>query len=196
MSLFCFMMDFFTLPTSITIGDRTHEIRTDFRVILEIISMLSDPDLDNADKTEALLEMFYVNPEEIEDYQTAVDMAFQFIDNSRRENKKNSPKLTDWEQDFNFYISPVNHVLGYDARSVAYDVETNTGGLHWWTFLSAFMEISNDCLYSQIISIRDKQARHKPLDKSEKDWARRNADIIRIKTTYSAAEEAILKEWT
>ena len=39
----------------------------DFRVILEIFVMLDDPDLSDADKTEALLRMFYVNhPSEAE----------------------------------------------------------------------------------------------------------------------------------
>ena len=186
----------YDLPTSVSFGEETHEIRTDFRVILDIITMLSDSELTNDDKAEALLEMFYVAPEEIFDRRAAVKAAFSFMDNSGREKQKKSPKLTDWEQDFNYIISPINRVLGYDPRGVRYDMETNTGGVHWWTFLAAFMEIGPDCLYSQIVNIREKQARGKQLDKAERDWARRNADIIKIKTTYSSAEEALLKEWT
>ena len=48
----------FDLPTSVTVSGCEYPIRTDFRVILEIFVMLDDPDLTDADKTEALLRMF------------------------------------------------------------------------------------------------------------------------------------------
>ena len=51
----------FSLPNSVSINGIEYRIRTDFRVILEIFVMLDDPDLKDADKTEALLRMFYVD---------------------------------------------------------------------------------------------------------------------------------------
>ena len=48
----------FSLPTTVEIDGRSYEIRTDFRTILEIFTMLDDPNLTDADKTEALLRMF------------------------------------------------------------------------------------------------------------------------------------------
>lgn len=185
----------FTLPKKVTVGEREYDIRYDFRVILEIITMLEDPDLDGMDKTEALLEMFFMEPESISDIKGAVDACFDFIDNSQRKKKK-SPRLTDWEQDFEYIIAPVNRVLGFDARGVEYDPVTNTGGVHWWTFMSAYMEIGGDCLYSQIVSIRDKQSRHKKLEKYEREWLRRNSDLVSFRNKYSDAEEQLLKEWT
>ena len=159
------------------------------------MTMLKDDELTGEDKTEALLDMFYLAPERIRNIQRAVEACFEFIDNSKRQNKKN-PRLMDWEQDFEYIIAPVNRVLGFESRSVEYDPETNTGGVHWWTFLAAFMEIGGDCLYSQIVSIRDKQARKKKLEKYEKDWLKRNYDLVRIKTNYTEADEQLLKEWT
>ena len=50
------------LPTSVEIGGESYEIRTDFRVILDIFVMLSDPDLSGADRAEGILQMFYVSP--------------------------------------------------------------------------------------------------------------------------------------
>ena len=50
----------FSLPDSVTVSGTEHPIRTDFRVILEIFVMLDDPDLNDADKTEALIRMFYI----------------------------------------------------------------------------------------------------------------------------------------
>ena len=48
----------FELQESVTIDGSSYSIRTDFRVILEIFVMLNDPDLDDGDKTEALMQMF------------------------------------------------------------------------------------------------------------------------------------------
>lgn len=185
----------FTLPTTVSFGDETHEIRYDFRVILEIITMLSDKELDGADKTEALLDMFYLNPDEITDVQGAVNACFEFIENTKRKKTK-SPRLMDWEQDFEYIIAPVNRVLGFESRSVEYDAEKNTGGVHWWTFLSAYMEIGGDCLFSQIVSIREKQARRKKLEKYERDWLRRNGDLVRLRADYTSAENDLINEWT
>lgn len=184
------------LPKSVEIDGEQFSIRYDYRVILEIITMLDDSELDGADKTEALIKMFYLEPDKIINANSAINACFDFIDAGSKRQRKKSPRLTDWEQDFEFIIAPVNRVLGYDARGVDYDPIENTGGLHWWTFLSAYMEIGGDCLFSQIVSIRDKQARKKKLEKHEREWLRRNGDLVRIKPRYSAEEDELVKEWT
>lgn len=53
------------LPTSVEIGGESYEIRTDFRVILDIFVMLSDPDLSGTDRAEGILQRFYVSPEDM-----------------------------------------------------------------------------------------------------------------------------------
>ena len=185
----------FGLPKSALIDGVEHPFRYDYRVILEIIVMLGDPDLSDSDKAEALLEMFYLYPDEIRDVKEAVNQCFLFIDHSDRPNVKR-PRLVDWEQDYEYIIAPVNRVLGYEAREVEYDPAANTGGLHWWTFLAAYMEIGGDCLFSQIVSIRDKRARKKKLEKYEKEWLKRNADLVNIKSRYSDEENELIKAWT
>lgn len=185
-----------TLPKTVEINGECYDIRYDFRVILEIIAMLNDPDLENEDKAEALLTMFYVNPEQLTDTRKAVDQCFRFIDCNSTRKAKRGPKLVDWEQDFDYIVAPVNRVLGYESRSVEYDQEANTGGVHWWTFLSAYMEIGNDSLFSQIVSIREKQAYHKKLEKGEREWARRNADLVALQQRFSESENALFDEWT
>ena len=49
----------FDLQQTVTVDGKKFKVRTDFRVILEIFVMLNDPDLDDGDKTEALMQMFY-----------------------------------------------------------------------------------------------------------------------------------------
>lgn len=185
----------YDLPKTAEIDGVQQGIRYDFRVILEIITMLQDPDLSGEEKTQCLLEMFYLDPEGIRDQRAAVEACFSFIDANSERQKKPRPKLTDWNQDFEYIIAPVNRVLGYESRAVAYDPEANTGGVHWWTFLAAYMEIGSDCLYSQIVSIRDKRQRRKKLEKYEKEWLKRNADIVNLKTNYTESENKLFEEW-
>ena len=109
---------------------------------------------------------------------------------------KQKDLLLDWEKDFELIIAPVNRVLGYEARAVPYDPVTGEGGLHWWTFLAAYMEIGTECTLSQVLTIRDKQARGKQLTKEEKKWLARNRDLVTLPTRYSGEDEALLEHWT
>ena len=185
----------YTIPKSVQINGTEYEIRYDFRVILEIIEMLNNPDLDQRDKGECLLLMFYLHPEQLrpEELEQAVRECYAFIDMGEKSSKK-SARLVDWEQDFNYIIAPVNRVLGFESRAVDYDMDTNTGGLHWWTFLGAYMEIGGDCLFSQIVNIRDKQARGKKLEKHEREWLTRNRNLVDMKSKFSEAENDYIKE--
>lgn len=173
------------LPTSVTIGKIEYKIRSDYRDILEIISVLNDPDYDERLKTIMVLTAFYAEPELIPAHklQEAMNVMFAFI--SQNDNTQNTPAGTvEWEQDFKYIIAPINRILGCEARSLDY--------MHWWTFLSAYLEIG-DCFFAQIVNIRNKRARNKKLDKAEQEFYKRNREIIDIKPRYNEAEEQMLK---
>lgn len=184
----------YSLPKTATVGGTELAIRYDFRVILTILEVLNDIELDDSDKAEAMLDLFYMNPEQIGNISEAINECYRFIDMGESSQKK-SPRVMDWEQDFRYIIAPINRVLGKECREIPYDYENNTGGLHWWTFMGAYMEIGGDCMFSQIVSIRDKQARGKKLEKHEKEWLRRNSDIVEFKQKFTEAENDLFKEW-
>lgn len=183
------------LPKSVDIGGEEFSVRYDYRVILEIFEALNDPELDDQDRAIAVLQMFYVDFDALTDYEGAIKACFEFINGSDAKEQKKGLRLVSWEQDFRYIVSPVNRVLGKEIRDIEYDPEANTGGLHWWTFLSAYMEIG-DCLFAQIVRIRDKKARGKRLDKAEQEFYRKNRDLIEIKTKYTESENDLIKMWT
>lgn len=186
----------YALPKSVVIGGRDFPIRYDYRVILDIFEAMNDPDLTDQERALAVLQMFYVDFDAVEDYEAAIRECFWFINGGKYEDSsKKKPRLVAWEQDFPYIAAPINRVLGYEIRAVEYDPETNTGGLHWWTFLSAYMEIG-DCLFAQVVGIRSKKARGKKLDASDQEFYRRNRDLVDIKARYTEAEEELLKQWT
>lgn len=190
-------MTSYRLQRSVTLGDRDYEIRTDYSVVMDIFEALRDPELTEQERAEAVLTMFYMEPETIpEEYlNDAVESCFAFLRGGRDTSKKNDPVLVDWKKDFPLIVAPVNRVLGYDIRNVDYDEETNAGGVHWHTVLSAYMEIG-DCFFAQIVGIRSKKARNKPLDKQDREFYRKNRELIDMETVYTEAEQDIMKEWT
>lgn len=179
----------YDLPKSLEVCGETYEIRSDYRAVLDICAALSDIELSDQEKAFVTLTVFYPDFETMpqDHYQEALKKCFWFIDcGSDEEPIKKAPKLVDWEQDFQYIISPINRVIGREIRSENY--------LHWWSFISAYHEIG-DCLFAQIVRIRDKKSRGKPLDKQEKEWYRKNRNLVDFKQSFADSEKEILEQW-
>lgn len=187
----------YDLPKHVLVGQQELEVRYDFRVILEIFEALNDPDLSDQERAFVVLQMFYLDFQQITDFEEAIKSLFWFINGGKNEenSQKKQPQIVSWEQDFPYIIAPVNRVLGYEARTVSYDPKSNTGGVHWWTFLSAYMEIG-ECLFAQIVAIRSKRARGKKLDKTDQEFYQKNRALIDIKRRYTEKEDDLVKLWT
>lgn len=184
------------LPKSVCIGGEKFEIRYDYRVILDIFEVLNDADLNDNARAYTVLNMFYMDFDSLTDYEAAVKECFRFINGgSIEEKQKRRVQLMSWAQDFQYIVAPVNRVLGYEMRAIDYDFAENTGGIHWWTFLSAYLEIG-DCLFAQIVRIRELKSKGKPLDKQDREFYRNNRDIIDLKVKVSDAENELIKQWT
>lgn len=179
----------YDLPKSLEIQGREYEIRSDYRAILDICMALSDNELSDNDKAVIALSIFYPSINEMphESLQEAIEKCFWFINGGEEKREKPGPKVMDWEQDFKLIAAPVNRVLGKEVREIEY--------LHWWSFLSAYMEIGGDCTFAQVVSIRDKQARGKKLEKHEKEWLKQNRALVEFKRKYTAADEALIDQW-
>ena len=179
----------FDLPTSVTICGTDYYIRSDYRAVLDICTALTDPDLSDQDKAVVMLDIFYPDLVDMpqEHIEEAVRKCFWFINCGEDEPaQQRGPKLVDWEQDFKHIVAPVNRVMGTEIRAIDY--------MHWWTFISAYYEIG-DCTFAQIVRIRDMLARGKQLDKTEREWYEKNRHLVDLKTTYTDAENELLKLW-
>lgn len=180
----------YDIPKSLEVCGTEYEIRSDFREVLDILEVLNDVELKEQERGVIVLLFFYPQFAEMppEHYQDAIEQCFWFINGGEYETKtdKNPPRLMDWQQDFQYIIAPVNRVIGHEIRADAY--------LHWWTFLSAYMEIG-ECTFSQIVHIRDAKNRGKKLDASDREWYQKNRKLVDIKTKYTSNEEELLKLW-
>lgn len=176
------------LPTSVDVCGTEYEIRSDYRAALDICAALSDLELDEQEKALVVLDVFYPKMSEIppDHYEEAIRRCFWFIGCGEKPGNQTAPKLVDWEQDFRYIVAPINRVMGTEIRAVDY--------LHWWTFIAAYHEIG-ECVFAQIIRIRDRLARGKTLDKSDREWYRQNRRLVDFESKYTEQENTILKQW-
>lgn len=177
------------LPTSVEVGGQEYKIRSDFRAILDIFCVLNDPELDEQERAYATLDIFYPDFEHMpqEHMQEAINRCMEFIegDGPKSTNKK-QPKMVDWEQDFPLIVAPINRVMGCEIRAAEY--------IHYYTFIAAYQEIG-ECTFSQVVSIRNKLARGKKLDKQDQEWYRRNRHLVDLERKYTQADDEVLGKW-
>ena len=176
------------LPTRVEVGGAQYAVRSDYRAALDICAALSDPELDGRERSAAALTIFYPNLSDMpaEHYQEAAEQCLRFIRGGGGEPPGQGPRLVDWEQYFPQIVAPVNRVLGQEVRAAKY--------MHWWTFLAAYQEIG-ECTFAQIVRIRDRLARGRPLEKADQEWYRNNRQLVDFKRTYTGAEDEMVKSW-
>lgn len=174
----------YELPESLTVEGREYEIRTDYRDVLNILIAFRDPDMEEREKIYVCLFVLFVDFEELsaEDYDAAFEAASTFIDCGRewKDVPRKSPRVMDWEQDGSLLFPAINKVAGREVRTVDY--------MHWWTFMGCYMEIS-DGVFSTILSLRQKRAKGKKLEKWEREFWEANKDICVLKKKISREEQ-------
>jgi len=171
------------LPISLNIGEIEYAINSDYRIGLILMVALSDPDLSSQEKAYILVKNLYCDEMPNELIGEAIKKATWYLDGGK-EQKKQSYKVMDWEQDEAMIFASVNKIAGKEIRMVEY--------MHWWTFLGYFNEIGEG-LYTNVLSIRQKKAKNKKLEKYERDFYNDNRSLIDLKTKISK-EDQELKE--
>lgn len=189
-------MNVWNFPTSLNIGGVEYEIRTDYRVILDLLMALNDPELSDSDnkmsaymQSRVILEIMFPDCDNIpqEHIQEALDKVSEFIDMGIGDDSK-KPKTMDWEQDAPIIIPAINKVLNKEIRAEKY--------MHWWTFLGAYMEIGEG-LFSNVIHVRQKKSKGKKLEKWEQEFYKENKSLIDFqhKEKRSNEEKEMLRDY-
>lgn len=163
------------LPQELEVCNQTYRIRTDFRDILKIIAAYNDDELTDQEKVYVCLNRLYVEPQKIprteEAYAEALKQANEFIE-CKLSNDRPSPAVVNWEKDEQMIFPAVNKVAGMEVRMVEY--------MHWWTFLGYFMAIDRDDMWGTVLTIRQKKAKGKKLEKHEKEFLLNNPELCAL----------------
>lgn len=175
------------LPTKLTVNGAEYKIRSDYRNVLRVFEALGDEELSDEEKLYVTLDRLYEGFEDMPkgDYQEAYLQAVNFMEcHDRKEDRKN-PQLIDWEKDEHLIFPAINAVAGCEVRLVEY--------MHWWTFLGYFENIDNESLWSFVLSIRQKRAKGKKLEKYEREFFNNNREMCSLNFKHKArkAEDAL-----
>mgnify|MGYP004455377439 FL=1 len=176
------------LPQTLNINGRAYKIRSDYRDILQIITAFGDKELSDEEKAYVCLKRLFVAMESIpkSDYQDAYETAVTFIE-CHISDRKPSPKVVNWEKDEQLIFPAINKVAGMEVRAVPY--------MHWWTFLGYFQSIDREDIWGFILTIRQKRAKGKKLEKYEKDFLNANRDIceVEFREEKATTEDSLAK---
>lgn len=169
------MSAFYTLPTSLIVDGEAHPIRSDYRAVLSILSVLQAPDIDQSAKGDWMGLLLYRDWDHIRNRTEALRQAAWFIDCGQSWGDENArqPRLMDWEQDWPLIAPACSRVAGRSIREMPY--------LHWWDFIGLYQEIG-ECAFSTVVAIRDKQARHKKLTQWEREYIRDHRAMVTLRT--------------
>lgn len=174
------------------VGGKEYKIRTDYRVILDILSAMNDPEIFEPGMTEdekkaeqvmTMLQILYIDFDTMPpaNWQEAAKKACDFIDCGIKGDDKPKPRTMDWEQDAPIIAPEVSKIAGRDIR---------IGETHWWEFFGYYMGIGEG-VFNTIVSIREKKRKGKKLEKWEQEYYRSNKALIdlRIKREERSEEE-------
>ena len=159
------------LPQTLNVCNKTYDIRSDYRNILRIITAFNDESLPDEQKAYICLRRMYKRFKDMP--AEAMKAATDFIE-CRLSNDKPSPKVVDWEKDEQLIFPAINKAAGTEVRAVPY--------LHWWTFLGYFQAIDRNDLWGFVLTIRQKKATGKKLEKYEAEFYSANRDLCSLKS--------------
>lgn len=177
------------LPKALELSDGVeYPIRWGFRAALDLFEALNDPDATAQERAYYVLSILYEDwesiPEEL--LQEAIEKGAWYLSGGEERSEQEAPRLMDWEQDLPIIIPAVNRVAGVEVRELP--------SLHWWTFLGYYQEIGGECTFAQVVSIRDKLRKRKPLSKEERDYYNRNKKMIDLQSKKTGDEEDFLSK--
>lgn len=78
-------------------------------------------------------------------------------------------------------FAAINKVAGREVRAEPY--------MHWWTFLGYFQSIDRDDLWGFVLTIRQKKAKHKKLEKHETEFYNANRAMCELETPQQKKQD-------
>lgn len=196
-------MSVYSLPTTLTVAEKEYKIRSDYRVVLDCVLAMRDPNVEHKDKLLIVLcniyedayrimktdDPFIKKADEVvslfDDIEQAIKQAMWFIAGGKTEAPKKQRRMMDWEQDFPLIVAPINQIAGTEIRALPY--------WHWWSFLAAYMNIG-ESTFLNVVEIRRKLAAGKKLEKWERDFYNNNRSLVTIQTKLSESDEKALAD--
>ena len=170
-----------SLPTKIRVNDNIYDINYDYKTVINILLAFEDEELTIEEKNYIMINNLYKDEIRQEDYITACEKAIKFIDcgNDEEDEHKSNYRIYSFEKDASYIFTGISmtHHIDLEIKS----------DLHWWKFVSLFMDMSPDCMFGQLVYYRKRKAEGK-LTKEEKKQYEKIKDIVDLERTHKISE--------
>ncbi len=149
------------LPTKIKIDDEIIDINADFRNCLQIILAYEDDELTIQEKHFIMLSRLYKTiPQNIE---KGILQGIKFLNCGEESKSVNEqPRVYSFHKDSKYIYPAVSQASNMDLEKVDF--------FHWWKFYYYFLDISNNCTFSNIVQLRQKKNKRKLNEEERKIW--------------------------
>lgn len=168
------------LPTKIKVKEHIYDINYDYRTIIRVLLALEDQDLTKEEKMLIMVKNIYKEDIKDEDFEEACLKAIKFIDCGKEyQEKKEKPRIYSFKKDANYIFTGIN-------ATHHTDVEENPN-LHWWKFMSFFMDMSPECFFGELVYYRTRKMEGK-LTKEEKKQYEKIKDLVELEKVHVQSE--------
>ena len=169
-----------SLPTKIMVNDNIYDINYDYRTIINILLAFEDSELTQEEKVFIMIENLYKTEIPQEDIEEALSKAIKFIDcGEDYSSNKTKSRVYSFNKDANYIFTGVNSTHHIDI-----DEKPN---LHWWKFVSFFMDMSSECMFGELVYYRTRKAEGK-LTKEEKQQYEKIKDLVDLEKVNIQSE--------
>ena len=165
------MSNFLTdgFPTQAEVAGKVYDLNTDYRTCIRIIQAMEDVDLTDIEKQSILLCLLY--REVPKDIPEAVKKAVLFLNCGEENESEGGERVYSFRQDDRYIFAAVDKVLqGRLSKGES---------VHWWEFVSAFMEMPEDCVMSRILYYRSRKNAGKLTKEEREVWAK-NRELFEL----------------
>lgn len=170
------------LPKKIKVNGTIYDIRYDYRTVINTLLAFEDNELSHEEKLYIMVKNIYINEIPENDFEEACLKAIKFIDlGAKNTNTSNNQdkRIYSFTKDGNYIFSGINSTHHIDLEK-----EPN---LHWWKFMSMFMDMGTECMFGEITYYRKRKLEGK-LTKEEKKVYEKIKDIIDLEENKKPSE--------
>lgn len=184
------------LPVEVEIEGIKYEINSSFRTSLLFLSLMEDAEVDNVEKIQLALELYYpIVPKNIN---KAIEKIKWFYkcgkdikqSKSKSTSNKNNEKILDYEEDADYIYSAFMSQYNIDLQDIEY--------LHWWKFKSLFNGLKDDNKICEIMKYRSIDI-SKIKDKEQRKFYKDMKNLYKLDQKISNEDllelEELSKEW-
>lgn len=159
------------LPEAVEVDGVEYPLNTDFRSGIQCILDFEDQDITDDEKAVLLLRRLYKGaiPDNVNE---AVRLGIKFLDGGKETEGENP-----FADHHRLYSFEKDASLIYAAFRQTHNIDLQKADLHWWQFLSLFMDLGAETAFSSVVNLR-RRVKNGDATKEEREHALKMGDAF------------------